>query len=83
MLKKKTDKATQQQLDQVKQQLDQLRKAHSELEVCYNRSCCREQDLQEQLQQQTIEKEEAERKLSLLVGPLCMMNLIELIELIN
>ena len=68
MIKKKSDTSTKKQLDQVREEYDKLHKTHTELEVLYNRSLCREQDLKEQLQQEVIAKQEAERKLSLLVS---------------
>lgn len=68
MLKKKrTDKSLTEELSRRNQELDTLKKEHMELEFSYNRTRCREQELQEQLKEERIEKAEIEKKLALIV----------------
>ena len=69
MLKKKrTDQSLAEELRRSNQQLTTLKKEHTELEFRYNRTRCREQELQEQLCEERIEKTELEKKMALIVG---------------
>ena len=68
MLKKKrTDKSLTEELSRRNQELDTLKKEHMELEFSYNRTRCREQELQEQLKEVRIEKAEIEKRWALIV----------------
>ena len=69
MLKKKrTDQSLTEELRRSNQQLTTLKKEHTELEFQYNRTRCREQELQEKLSEERIEKIELEKKMALIVG---------------
>ena len=67
MKKKKTEQSLQDELAQAQQQLSAMKEAYQELQFNYNRSCCKEQELNNQMKELRIEKEEAESKAKVLV----------------
>ena len=65
--KKKTEKALSDELKLVNKQYEELKKKYEELEFTYNKSCCLEQELNEQIKQKGIENAELDKKYHLLV----------------
>ena len=65
--KKKTEQSLQDELAQAQQQMSAKQEENKELQFIYNRSCCKEQELNNQMKELRIEKEEAESKAKVLV----------------
>ena len=65
--KKKTEQSLQDELARAQQQLSALKQSYQDLQFSYNRSSCKEQELNSQVEELRIQKGEAESKAKVLV----------------